>query len=199
MGLNLYMLKLLSLCRVPRAIGSQWGTICTYFICSTSIPSNQQEVREAGTDWKQFIIRLYLAMWTKAAGVDFGSWPSLASSACRAPAVGAAERPGSPQNSPWNTCTATFSWQPASRALQSYLIRPSKASPQCSLLAALTVAFITGSSIWVESRAYAGLGSTQCIHKQAAPQGPGPAQKGETAAKASPWWAKGILVHHTPG
>lgn len=44
---------------------------------------------------------------------------------------GAADRPVIPGNTLWNACTATFSWQAASSALQSYLIRSSKPSSQC--------------------------------------------------------------------
>lgn len=145
-------------------------------------------------------------LWTKAVGVDFGTWPALASFACRALVVGensllrgAADRPVKPQNTLWNACTATFSWQAASSALQSYLIRSSKASSQC---------FSSLLLLWHSSQAILS-GWEQSTHRGFSPRRASTNRlldrslasliRGKWLENCSPWKAKVILGHHTPG
>lgn len=103
----------------------------------------------------------------KGRGVGFGSWPALASFALVWERAVCSQEPQTGQWAleHWNSCTVTFSWQAASSALQSCLIRSSKPSSQCfSSLLSLRHSSQKILSGW-ERSTLRGL-SPQCIHKE---------------------------------
>lgn len=141
-------------------------------------------------------------MWTKAAGVDFGTCPALASFACRAPVVGEQFAPRSSRQAS----------EPSELSLEHmhshvFLTGCFKGSPELFdqvlqtlfrvlLLAALTVAFITGYSIWARTeRASPHSASTKRLLDRSLPW----LSRVKQLEKCSPWWAKVILGHHSPG
>lgn len=141
-------------------------------------------------------------MWTKAAGVDFGTCPALASFACRAPVVGEQFAPRSSRQAS----------EPSELSLEHmhshvFLTGCFKGSPELFdqvlqtlfrvlLLAALTVAFITGYSIWARTeRASPHSASTERLLDRSLPW----LSRVKQLEKCSPWWAKVILGHHSPG